>query len=270
MDHQKRDLFPHILSYQLDYNRREFISKAAGGIMFAAVSDTASIQREFIKGNIKAVVFDGFAIFDPRPVFALAERLYPDKGKEIAEIWRTKQFEYTWLRESGDNYKNFREVSGDALVFAARKAQVSLNERNKKSLLDLYYSLEPWPDVLPVLDMLKNKNLKLGFLSNLTDAMLDASIRHSNLKGYFDAIISTDLIKTYKPSRRSYQMGVDAFRLKKSEILFVAFAGWDAAGAKWFGYPVYWVNRLQVPEEELNVAIDMSGKTLDGIGKLIG
>jgi 2-haloacid dehalogenase len=269
MDHQKPDFFPHTLSYQSDYNRREFISNAARGIMFAMVADTASFQPELIQGNIKAVVFDGFAIFDPRPVFALTENLFPGKGKEIAEIWRTKQFEYTWLRESGGQYKNFREVTADALVFATRKAQVSLNERNKKSLLDLYYSLEPWPDVLPVLDLLKSKNLKLGFLSNLTDAMLDGCIQHSNLKGYFDAIISTDLIRTYKPSRRSYQMGVDAFRLRKSEILFVAFAGWDAAGAKWFGYPVYWVNRLQLPGEELNVVIDMSGKTLDGIGKLI-
>jgi 2-haloacid dehalogenase len=269
MNHLNPDLFPNILSYQLECNRREFISNASRGIMFAMVTDAGSFRPEFYHGNIKAVVFDAFAIFDPRPVFALTEKLFPEKGKEITETWRIKQFEYTWLRESGGQYKNFREVTGDSLVFAAKKANVLLSERDKKSLLDVYYSLRPWPDVLPVLDMLKGKNLKLGFLSNLTDAMLDACIQHSNLKGYFDAIISTDLIKTFKPSRRSYQMGVDAFRLSKSEILFVAFAGWDAAGAKWFGYPVYWVNRMQVPEEELNVVIDMSGETLDGIRKLI-
>ena len=118
MDHQNPDIFPNRVSNQLDYNRRNFISNAARGIMFAVVADSTPIQTEFFQGNIKAVVFDGFAIFDPRPVFALTEKLFPEKGKEIVEIWRTKQFEYTWLRESGGQYKNFREVTGDALVFA--------------------------------------------------------------------------------------------------------------------------------------------------------
>jgi hypothetical protein len=35
---------------------------------------------------------------------------------------------------------------------------------------------------------------------------------------------------------RAYQMRIDAFRLPKQEILFAAFGGWDAAGAKSFGY----------------------------------
>jgi hypothetical protein len=45
--------------------------------------------------------------------------------------------------------------------------------------------------------------------------------------------------------RRSgaYRLGTDALALDADEILFVAFAGWDVAGAKWFGYPTFWNNR---------------------------
>jgi 2-haloacid dehalogenase len=54
-----------------------------------------------------------------------------------------------------------------------------------------------------------------------------------------------------KPDRRAYQMAIDAFRLHRDQIAFVAFAGWDAAGASWFGYPTAWVNRTVASDEVL-------------------
>jgi 2-haloacid dehalogenase len=57
-------------------------------------------------------------------------------------------------------------------------------------------------------------------------------------------------------------MALDAFEVKRAEILFVPFAGWDAGGAKWFGYPTFWVNRLGLPQEELGAAPDGVGRDL--------
>jgi 2-haloacid dehalogenase len=57
-------------------------------------------------------------------------------------------------------------------------------------------------------------------------------------------------------------MGVEALGLRREDILFVPFAGWDAAGAKWFGYPTFWVNRLGQPEEALDASPDGSGPGL--------
>ena len=59
-------------------------------------------------------------------------------------------------------------------------------------------------------------------------------------------------------SRVKYSTRIWSWR---EEILFVAFAGWDAAGAKLFGYPTYWVNRPRLPPEELSVLPDGSGET---------
>ena len=39
--------------------------------------------------------------------------------------------------------------------------------------------------------------------------------------------------------------------LKKNDVAFAAFGGWDAYGAKSFGYPTYWVNRFNLPAEKL-------------------
>ena len=60
-------------------------------------------------------------------------------------------------------------------------------------------------------------------------------------------------------------MAIDAFGLKKEEILFVAFAGWDAAGAKSFGYTTFWVNRLNLPAERLGVSADGVGQNLNDL-----
>ena len=51
-------------------------------------------------------------------------------------------------------------------------------------------------------------------------------------------------------------MGLQAFNLVKHEMAFVALGGWDAAGAKAFGYSTYWVNKLNLPPEELHVSAD--------------
>ena len=81
--------------------------------------------------------------------------------------------------------------------------------------------------------------------------------------------LSTDQVKAFKPDPRAYQMGIDAFKLRRDEIAFAAFAGWDAAGAKSFGYPTFWVNRQNAVEEELGAHPDAAG-TLDQLVKFVG
>jgi 2-haloacid dehalogenase len=92
-----------------------------------------------------------------------------------------------------------------------------------------------------------------------TLTLLDNGLERAGLASAFDAVVSTDAIRLYKPDPRAYQLGVDALGLPREDILFVPFAGWDAAGAKSFGYPTFWVNRLGAPAEEL-------GPFPDGVG----
>jgi len=60
-------------------------------------------------------------------------------------------------------------------------------------------------------------------------------------------------------------MAQEALELARDEIVFAAFAGWDAVGAKAFGYPTFWVNRLHLPLEELGVAPDAEGADLNDL-----
>jgi len=243
------------------FNRREFVTLAAGGIALGLLPSIQSVlaNEPSSKSQIKAIAFDAFPIFDPRPVFALTEQLFLGKGADLSNEWRTRQFEYTWLRVALRRYVDFWQVTQDALVFAANKVKVELSPHQRDKLMNAYLELKTWPDVVPALNRLKKSGIQLAFLSNFTPKMLDACIRSSGLDGMFEQVLSTDQAKTYKPDPRAYQLGTDILKLRREEILFVAFAGWDAAGAKAFGYPTFWVNRLKLPVEEL-------GEVPDGLG----
>jgi 2-haloacid dehalogenase len=247
-------------------NRREFVALAAGSVAVVAPLDQVRAANGM---KIKAIAFDGFPIIDPRSVFAKAEEIFPGKGTELSNSWRTRQFEYTWLRTLGGHYADFWQVTEQALVFAAKTLRIDLSAHQRDQLMQTYLELKAWPDVAPVLKQLKAAGIRMAFLSNLTDAMLNAAVKNSGLEGFFEDHLSTDKVGAFKPDPRAYQMGLEAFRLKKEEIAFAAFAGWDVAGAKWFGYPTFWVNRLNVPVEELGATPDGIGSGLADLAKFV-
>lgn len=212
--------------------------------------------------RFKALAFDAFPIFDPRPIAVLAETLFPGNGSRLVELWRTRQFEYSWLRAAAGQYADFMTISEEALTFAGNALKLPLSGEEREQLLRAHLTLGTWPDAKPALQDLRSAGVRLALLSNLTPEMLEGAIVTSRLEGVFDHVLSTDRAKTYKPDPRAYQLGIDAFGLAKDRILFVAFAGWDAAGAKAFGYPTFWVNRLGLPGEELGSKADAEGKSL--------
>jgi 2-haloacid dehalogenase len=200
---------------------------------------------------IRAVAFDLFTIFDPRSMIAAVEAAAPGHGPALALAWRTRQFEYAWLRAAGDRYVDFRTLTADALEVAARERHVELGPAARDQLVDAYSALEPWPDAAAALGAMRQSGLRLAPLANYTPAMITALVTRAGLRDVFEHLLSTDAVRSFKPHPRAYQLGVDRFGLPREQIAFAAFGGWDAAGATWFGYPTFWVNRLGVELEQL-------------------
>lgn len=236
-------------------DRRAFLGLTAGAVAGTFLEPVPSCAAA-AKAHVQAVAFDAFPIFDPRPVFALAEELFPGRGTELSNVWRTRQFEYAWLRTVASRYADFWQVTEEALKFAARAVKVEMDSRRRERLMNAYLELKTWPDVPQALASLKAAGIRLAFLSNFSRRMLEAGIKNSGLSGMFEHVLSTDEVEQFKPAPRAYEMAEEAFGLKREAILFAAFAGWDAAGAKWFGFPTVWVNRLKSSAEELAVMPD--------------
>ncbi len=105
--------------------------------------------------GIKACVFDAYGtLFD----FAAATRRCKDDLGEHADrltaLWRDKQLQYTWLRAAQGRHADFWQVTGDALDFSLETLGVD-NPRLRARLMELYLTLEPFPEVPDVLRQLK-------------------------------------------------------------------------------------------------------------------
>lgn len=236
----------------MDLTRRSFIG--AGAATLVATSASAAPAK------IKAIAFDGLAIFDARPVGALAEQLFAGRGEALTQAWRTRQFEYTWLRSLTDRYADFWTVTDEALTFAAALLKIEVTSEQRLQLMERFLALDAWPDVAPALRRFREAGLKLALLTNFSPRMIDANSHHAGIGDLFAHRLSTDAVQVFKPHPRAYQMGIDALSLKREEILFVAFAGWDAHGAVSFGYPTFWANRAGLPAEELGLKPQAIGK----------
>ena len=238
---------------------------AGAATAFSAESVMAALSER----KIKAIALDGLAVFDLRPVAALTERIFPQHGEELSALWRKQQFEYTWLRTLGRKYVDFLQVTEQALIFACRSLKLELTKADSDRLMQSYLELKAWPDALPALRRLKASGLRMAFLSNFTVTMLDRAVRNSGLEGLFESHLSTDRVGAFKPDPRAYEMATSSFGLRKEEIAFAAFGGWDAVGAKWFGYPTFWVNRAHSAAEELGVLPDGTGTDLNDLASFV-
>jgi len=217
------------------------------------------------RSRFKAVAFDYFVLFNPDSIVSVAEAIFPGKGRELTDVWRTRQFEYSWLRSITGRYVEFFAVTEDALVYATHTMNLEMTAEQKQHLLDAYLHLSPWPDAADGLRRLRESGVRVITIANFSPVMLRSNADHAGMIGLFDALVSTDANHTYKPDPRAYQLGIDRLHLSKRDIVFAAFGGWDAAGAKAFGYPTVWVNRFNQPLEELGVRPDRTVVTLDGL-----
>jgi len=103
----------------------------------------------------------------------------------------------------------------------------------------------------------------------MTEEMLRTGIRANGLDGVSEHVLSADRVRAHKPDPRAYAMALDAFGLPRAEILFVSFADWDGAGAEWFWYPTFWVNRIAAPPEEIAPPADGAGPDLAALAAFV-
>ena len=99
--------------------------------------------------------------------------------------------------------------------------------------------------------------------------MLDPLVRHTGLDVHLDGVLSVDAAGIYKPSPRVYQLALDRLRVPPPRIGFVSSNGWDAIGAKAFGFTTFWINRTGVPVDRHGPAPDRIISTLADLPPLL-
>jgi 2-haloacid dehalogenase len=199
-------------------------------------------------------------LFDVHSVQARCDSLWPGKGAQLSQLWRAKQLEYTWLRSLMRRYAPFSQVTRHALEFACMSLALSLDELKIETLLREYLRLALYPEVLAAMNNLKARR---AILTNGSPDMIDPLVAQSGLS--FDAVLSVDSVKVYKPAPEVYQLAVHELKTPKERITFVSSNCWDALGAKSFGFRVWWINRAGAPLDRLDFEPD---GILGGLGEL--
>ena len=191
-----------------------------------------------------------------------AERIIPGRGAELTTAWRTRQFEYCWLRTLNRTYVDFWQITSEALTFACESTKIQLIPEARVRLMDAHLRLQPWADSVSALTQMRGAGLRLAYVSNFTPRMMAIISDAAGVTPLFERQLSTDAVRAFKPDPRAYAMAEEAFQLPRENILFAAFGGWDAAGAKSYGLETFWVNRMNAPLEELGVTPDATGGSL--------
>jgi 2-haloacid dehalogenase len=219
---------------------------------------------------LKACIFDAYGtLFD---VSAAAREAAGEPGRDqlasvwsaLAEDWRRKQLEYSWLRAITGEHCDFWQVTQDGLDWALA-ARGLTDPALRDRLLQLYRELSAYPEVPAMLKSLRAQGRRTGILSNGSEGMLADAVRSAGIGDLLDVVLSVDRVGVFKPASRVYDLVGQALSLDRSEVLFVSSNGWDAASAASYGFSTAWVNRQGVPTDRLPGQPDYVLSDLSGI-----
>jgi 2-haloacid dehalogenase len=210
--------------------------------------------------KIRGIIFDAYGtLFDVHAVVRAAgagiEGVEP-----LSRLWRQKQVEHTWRRALMDRYQDFWHVTRESLLAAAAELGTTLSSEQIDRLMQAYLATPAFPEAEAALEQLRG--IPLAILSNGNMAMLEAATQASGLARFFQHVISVDPLRTYKPKSEVYALGPRTLGIPAEELLFVSSNGWDASGAKAFGYSVCWCNRSGAAMDVLGFKPDFVVATL--------
>jgi 2-haloacid dehalogenase len=207
--------------------------------------------------DIQALVFDAYGtLFDVHAVVQRCESFWPGQGEALSRLWRAKQLEYSWQRSLMRRYAPFSQVTREALAFACEALRLPLDEARIAALMDEYLALAPYPDVPDALAALRKDVAKLAILTNGSPDMIEPLVARRGFAALFDAVLSVDELRVYKPDPRVYALATQTLATPPEAIGFVSSNGWDALGAKSYGFKAWWINRAAAPVDRLEFRPD--------------
>ena len=206
---------------------------------------------------ITTCVFDAYGtLFD---VAAAAREAASEPGRDafatkwqkVANDWRLKQLQYSWLRALADAYTDFWEVTQNGLDFALEANDLADDAELRERLLALYWQLSAYPEVPAMLAALKAQGMNTAILSNGSPDMLDGAVRSAELTEVLDDVLSVQDVGIFKPHKSVYDLVMKRFGCTPAEVLLVSSNCWDACAAAGNGFYTVWVNRAGEPLDRL-------------------
>lgn len=200
--------------------------------------------------NVRALTFDvqGTCADFCGPLLRMGAAVNRAKGLEIdwgvlsadwRQLYRTVLDQIIagqrpWLRVD----RIYRETLDELLQQHGLSAAFTAAERDE--LNQVWARLDPWPDSVEGLARLRRRFV-ISTLSNAGMRTMVAVVKHAGLP--FDAVLTAELARSYKPSPSVYQLAVDLLGYQPDEIMMVACHKYDLKAARAFGMRTAFVAR---------------------------
>jgi 2-haloacid dehalogenase len=215
---------------------------------------------------VRACVFDAYGtLLDIHSAVSRNSASVGDVAVAFSLLWRQRQLEYTWTRSLMNQYADFWEITREALEYALESFQLDDHADLKESLMKSYLELTAYPDVADTLQKIKSLGMITAVLSNGTPQMLREALQANRLSTCFDACLSVDELKLYKPHPRVYNLACDRLGVHPQQVCFISANAWDLAGAASFGFKTIWINRDNLAGEYKFAALHSQQRSLSEV-----
>ncbi len=184
-------------------------------------------------------------------------------------IWFGMLLQYSLVDNCTDNYHDFTAIADATLEMAGKAQNADIAPGQRKEALQTIRELSAYDDVPKGLQLLKDNGFRLATLTNSPPATLSAQLQHANLTHFFDAVLSIDSVKKYKPAVETYQWAAEQLSVNVSDAILVAAHGWDIAGALHAGMKGAFIERKGQSLYPLSPKPTFLGKDLADFAKQI-
>jgi 2-haloacid dehalogenase len=219
--------------------------------------------------SVRACVFDAYGtLLDIHSAVSQNSASVGEVADAFSSLWRQRQLEYTWTRSLMNQYADFWELTKDALEYALERFRLH-DDGLKESLMNSYLELAAYPDAADTLQKIRSMGRITAVLSNGTPHMLREALQANHLSTYFDACLSVDELKVYKPDPRVYELACNRLGVLPQQVCFVSANAWDLAGAASFGFNTVWINRDTLAREYKFASLHSEQRSLSEVPALL-
>lgn len=201
---------------------------------------------------IRAVTFDvGGTLIEPFPsVGAIYSEVAREFGLECCPDTLTRRFAEAWVARASFGYSTEEWFE---IVEGSFRGSASVSRELFQRIYERFSEASAWrlfPDVLPALEALRGRGIRLAVVSNW-DERLEPLLERLSLLGYFEQVTVSARVGWHKPDPQIFRHALAGLKLDSDVVLHVGDSRReDIEGATQAGLRALRISRRGVRESE--------------------
>jgi 2-haloacid dehalogenase len=158
-------------------------------------------------------------------------------------LWFEMFMEYCFVDNCTAQFNDFASIARATMRMAAEIFGERISDEDVESTLGLLKQLPIHEDVQHALSRLNDMGYGIASLTNSGEKIVTERMESTGLISYFQAVLSAEQVKKYKPSKKVYLWAAKKMGVSVDEMLLVSAHGWDIAGAANAGMQTAYIKR---------------------------